>query len=108
MIYLSYKLFFRALSNKTRVEIVTLLRKGPKDVSEIVGETGFEQSRVSHNMKCLIDCGFVENKRNGKHVIYSLNKITIQPMLELIDKHIKDYSAHLKQCGLIKITRGVK
>lgn len=99
---LSYKLFFKALSNKTRFEIINALRKGPKSVSDIIKKTGFEQSRISHNLKCLIDCGFVENNRNGKQVIYSLNNETVKPLLELIDKHIGKYSAHLKQCGVIK------
>ena len=99
---LSYKLFFKAFSNKTRFEIIDSLRKGPKSVSEIIKETSFEQSRISHNLKCLIDCGFVENNRNGKQVIYSLNKETVKPLLELIDKHIGKYSTHLKQCGVIK------
>jgi len=99
---LSYKLFFKAFSNKTRFEIIDSLRKGPKSVSEIIKETSFEQSRISHNLKCLIDCGFVENNRNGKQVIYSLNKETVKPLLELVDKHIGKYSVHLKQCGAIK------
>lgn len=99
---LSYKLFFKALSNKTRFKIINSLRKGSKSVSELVKETGFEQSRISHNLKCLIDCGFVENNRNGKQVIYSLNKETIKPLLKLIDKHIEKYSNHLTHCGIIK------
>lgn len=99
---LLYKLFFKAFSNKTRFEIIDVLRNGPKNVSKIIKETGFEQSRVSHNLKCLIDCGFVENNRNGKQIIYSINKETIKPLLELIDKHIGRYSTHLKQCGIIK------
>ena len=99
---LSYKLFFKAFSNKTRFEIIDVLRKGSKSVSDIIKETSFEQSRISHNLKCLIDCGFVENDRNGKQVIYSLNNETVKPLLELVDKHIGKYSAHLKQCGVIK------
>jgi DNA-binding transcriptional ArsR family regulator len=100
---LSYKLFFKAFSNKTRFEIINSLRKGPKSVSDIVKKTGLEQSRISHNLKCLIDCGFVENNRNGKKVIYSLNEETIKPLLELIDKHIRKYERHLVKCGIIKM-----
>lgn len=99
---LSYKLFFKAFSNKTRFEIIGVLKRGPKNVSGIIKETGFEQSRISHNLKCLIACGFVENNRNGKQVTYHLNRETIKPLLELVDKHIGKYSAHLKQCGIIK------
>lgn len=99
---LSYKLFFKAFSNKTRFEIISELRKGPKSVSDIIKGTGFEQSRISHNLKCLINCGFVENNRSGKQVIYSLNKETVKPLLELIDTHIGKYAKHLVKCGIVK------
>ena len=102
MIELSYKLFFKAFSNKTRFEIIKLLRKGPKHVSDICEELGFEQSRVSHNLKCLVDCGFVNNKWNKKNKIYSLDKKHILPILKNIDKHIKFYNERLKACGVLK------
>ena len=92
----TYKLFVRAMSNKTRLDIIKYLSSnGSRNVSQICRDLRFEQSRVSHNLKCLIDCGFVEVKRKGKQRIYSLNKETILPMVKLMDKHIKKYQAHL-------------
>lgn len=102
MIELSYKLFFKAFSNETRFEIIKLLRKGPKYVSDICKELGFEQSRVSHNLKCLVDCGFVNAQRNGKNIVYSLDKKHIKPLLKNIDNHIKHYNKRLETCGIIK------
>ncbi|MCH8329083.1 MAG: winged helix-turn-helix transcriptional regulator [Nanoarchaeota archaeon] len=102
MIELSYKLFFKAFSNKTRFEIIKLLRKGPKNVSEICKELNFEQSRVSHNLKCLENCGFVNAKWNGKNKIYSLDEKHIIPILKNIEEHVKQYNKRLKTCGLIK------
>ena len=102
MIDFSYKLFLKAFSNKTRFEIIKLLRKGPKHVSDICKELGFEQSRVSHNLKCLVDCGFVNRKWNGKNKVYSLDKKYIVPILNNIDAHIKYYNKRLKTCGVIK------
>lgn len=99
---LSYKLFFKAFANKTRFELIHSLREGKKSVTELVNETGFEQSRVSHNLKCLIDCGFVENNRKGKRIVYSLNKKTVLPLLNLIDAHIGKYSQHLVECGILE------
>ena len=84
----SYNLFFKAFSNNTRFEIVKLLKKKPMSVSEIVEKTGFEQSRVSHNLKCLENCGFVVIKKNGKERIYELDKEHIIPILNEINKHL--------------------
>ena len=99
---MNYRLFMKAFSNKTRFEIIALLAKGSRNVSEICKELGFEQSRVSHNLKCLVDCGFVNNKYLGKNRIYSLDKKHILPILKNMEEHIKDYNERLKICGVLR------
>ncbi|MBS3056982.1 MAG: winged helix-turn-helix transcriptional regulator [Candidatus Aenigmarchaeota archaeon] len=99
---LSYRLFFKAFSNKTRFEIIRLLRREQKSVTEICKDLNFEQSRVSHNLKCLEACGFVSSKWNGKNKIYSLDKKHILSILDNIDKHIERYSKRLESCGVLK------
>ena len=98
----SHLLFFKALSNKSRISIISLLRKGPKSVAEISKELGYEQSRVSHNLACLAFCGFVISERNGKNKVYSLNTDTIQPLLSLVDNHIGKYARNLRECKVLK------
>ncbi|MBS1266289.1 MAG: hypothetical protein MAG795_00256 [Candidatus Woesearchaeota archaeon] len=99
---LPYRLFFKAFSNNTRFEIIKLLRKGQKSVTDICKELKFEQSRVSHNLKCLEACGFVSSKWKGKNKIYSLDKKYIIPILNNIDKHIEKYNKRLECCGILK------
>ena len=102
MINNSYKDFFKAFSNETRFEIITLLRERERSVLEIADTLGFEQSRVSHGLKCLVECGFITAKPNGKQRIYSINQDVIVPMLTLMDKHIEKYENHLKKCRVLK------
>ena len=102
---ISYKTFFGAISNKTRCEIVGLLKKGPKSVTELCEKLGFEQSRVSHNLKCLEMCGFVNSKYKGKNKIYSLDP-EIVLILNAIDKHLIKYQSHLKSCGVLDKVQG--
>lgn len=98
-----YRMFFKAFSNGTRFEIVKLLKnEHSKNVTEICESLGFKQSRVSRNLKCLLDCGFVNVEQDGKQRIYSLNQDTIYPMLSLVDRHIEKYQRHLVKCGVIK------
>lgn len=100
-----YKLFFQALGNKTRAEIVSLLRKSPKNVSQICRELNFEQSRVSHALKCLANCGFVSAKwKNGRR-IYSLNG-EMKNILTSVEKHIKKYKEQLLACGILSEGNG--
>ena len=63
-------------------KIINLLKKRDLTVTEISHKLGFEQSRVSHNLKCFEACGFVSSKANGKNKIYSLDKKHIIPILK--------------------------
>lgn len=99
----AYRLFFSALSNETRLAIIALLRRdGGKTVSEIVEELDFEQSRVSHGLKCLAFCGFVRHRREGRSRIYYLNEETLEPLLEIADRHLQLYADHLYKCEALK------
>lgn len=86
-----YELFFGTLANEQRLEIINLLRKGPKNVTQICRELNFNQTTVSHNLKKLKTCSFVFVKRNGKERMYSINKKTIKPLLGLMESHIENY-----------------
>lgn len=97
----SYELFLKALSNQTRLSIINLLRNSSYNVSEISKKLNFEQSRISHNLKCLERCGFVISRQNKKTKIYSLNGY-IKPILNAIDKHLIKYNQELERCGIMK------
>lgn len=93
----SYDLFFETFSNKTRMKIIEALRLSSKSVTEICKLTNEEQSKVSHNLKKLMECNFLDFTRQGKKRIYALNKDTIMPMLQLVEKHVEKYCG--KECG---------
>ncbi len=108
MIKVSYTLFFKALSNDTRLRIIDLLRKGPRNATEIGEALGIEQSMVSHNLVCLINCGFVIANQNGKNKVCSLNEDTVLPLLEIIDRHVEQYGKNLDGCKVLKDVRTIK
>ena len=87
----SYYMFFDTISNKTRMAIIESLLKGDKSVNEICDDVGEEQSKVSHSLKRLMDCNFLDVKREGKKRIYSLNQETVVPILRLVDKHVSKF-----------------
>lgn len=100
MKYKLYREFFLALGNQTRFAIVQLLRTKPHYVNEIVEELGFEQSRVSHNLGCLLNCGFVTWEWSGKNKVYSLNPELI-PILSGIERHLAKYAPALDRCQVL-------
>ena len=87
----AYKIFFGTLNNRYRVEIINLLRKKSRNVTEISKALNMNQTTVSHNLSRLKKCGFVFVKNNGKERIYTLNSKTIKPLMKLIDEHMNNY-----------------
>lgn len=92
MKYTSYDDFFTVLSNKQRVKILQYLnQEGPKNVSEISQKLKIEQSAVSHALRRLMLCHFVDVRQQGKERIYEINNKTIHPLFTLIEEHVKAY-----------------
>ena len=90
-----YKIFFETLGNKTRWDIVHLLKKRSCRAGEIAKALGYEQSLVSHHLRRLEACGFVHFKQKGTERIYKLNQETIKPLLLFVDKHINNFCKKL-------------
>lgn len=87
----SYDLFFDTISTRVRMDILCLLKRRPMSVGEICAGLGLEQSKVSHNLKKLAECNIIVGQQKGKQRVYSLNKKTIVPILELVEKHVRTY-----------------
>lgn len=86
-----HQFFFETLGNKARWSIVHLLLKKPHRATDIAKKLGYEQSLISHHLKRLETCGFVNVKKNGLERIYSINKKTIGPLLKLVDRHVNKF-----------------
>lgn len=94
-IYEAYKIFFGTLVSESRLRIINLLRKGRKNVSEIIKELKIEQTVISHDLARLKRCGFVIVEVKGKFRYYKLNEKTIKPLIEIIDKHMSEFCVHI-------------
>ena len=64
---------FRLLSDKTRLNILFLLRGGERNVSSLCEQLQLPQPTVSHHLGLLRMSNVISNRRHGKQVFYSLN-----------------------------------
>jgi len=87
----TYHIFFTNLANKLKIRIIISLRDKERNVTELAKELKIEQSKISHALASLRCCSIVKVKQKGKKRIYYLNKKTIIPILNLIDKHAKTF-----------------
>jgi DNA-binding transcriptional ArsR family regulator len=95
MIEKTYRQFLGTLANENRIEIILALKKKSMNVSELMEELKMQQTTISHNLKRLQICGFVSFKQEGKFRKYSVNRETIIPLIELIEKHMNQYCCHI-------------
>ncbi|RMD67790.1 ArsR family transcriptional regulator [Candidatus Pacearchaeota archaeon] len=94
-LYESYKIFFGTLVSEPRLRILNSLKKGEKNVSQLIEELGMDQTAVSHNLARLRNCGFITLEKKGKYHYYKLNEKTIKPLMELIEKHMSGHCVHI-------------
>ena len=71
-------LICKALSDTKRLEIVQILSDGEKCGCKILDKFNITQPTLSHHMKILVDCGIVNDRKEGKRHYYSLNKKVIR------------------------------
>jgi ArsR family transcriptional regulator len=72
------------LGDPTRAGIIAILAKGPKSVGELCRELKMPQPTASHHLGLLRHTGLVLRKRQGKRMIYSLNKDRLKPVVEFL------------------------
>jgi ArsR family transcriptional regulator len=64
---------FKALNDKTRREILEMLRKKDMSAGEIAEKFHFAKPSISHHLDILKQANLVVSRKNGQYVIYSLN-----------------------------------
>jgi len=84
-------LFFETLGTSLKIDIITELKHGALNVNELARKLNQERSKVSHALLSLEECRFVNARKEGKRRIYSLNKETIIPLINLAERHVKKY-----------------
>lgn len=76
---------FKALSDKTRLEIIEMLKSGTLCACKILEKFSLTQPTLSYHMKLLTDCGLVNVEKDWKWSYYSLNKDMLLQLRDFFD-----------------------
>ncbi len=82
---------FKAMSDPTRVRIISALAHTELCVYDLAATLGMSQSAVSHQLRRLRELNLVRYRKTGRHVYYRLD-----------DEHVSE----LFRCGLEHIIHG--
>ncbi len=80
---------FKALSDPTRLKIISVLSKSSYCVCDIAELLDMSQSAISHQLRILRDLKLVKYRREGKLVIYSLDDDHVLRLYEQGLDHVR-------------------
>lgn len=75
--------FFRAVGDRNRLALLGFLAHDEHSASECVAHIGLAQSRVSAHLACLVSCGLVSLRREGRFAYYSIRDQRVLDMVRL-------------------------
>jgi DNA-binding transcriptional ArsR family regulator len=81
---------FKALSDPSRLSIVSALAVSELCVCDIANLLGSSISAVSHQLRVLRNMKLVKNRKKGKMVYYSLDDECVETLLKEGIKHIHE------------------
>lgn len=76
----------KALSDPTRLRIFFLLTQRDLCVCELMYILDMPQSRISHQLRLLRDAELVEDKRDGRWIIYTIPQMIKENLAPLLQK----------------------
>lgn len=84
---------FKLLADASRIRILILLDRKELCVCQIMGVLGMSQPLVSRNLSLLMKGGYLDDRREGKMIFYSLKKKLPLPQQTLMDVLRKELTA---------------
>ena len=96
--------FFKGLGDPIRLRILEVLRDGERSVGQIVQRLGLPQNKVSMHLGCLRWCGYVETRREGRYIYYSLGDSRVTQIVGLAQELLHGSEVYLMTCDIIGST----
>jgi len=79
----------KVLAEAARLSVLNELRSGPRNVSELMAETGLSQANLSKHLQVLHTHGFVSRRRQGLFVIYQLADRSVFELCDIMCGQLK-------------------
>lgn len=76
----------KALSDKSKLEILSSLKVSPKYNLEIAEQLGLTAATMSHHMSVLLSCGFVGINKQAGRVYYHIEEDSIRRFISSLEK----------------------
>ncbi len=95
--------FLKALAHPTRLKVIEFLKKGERNVGDMMKALDIEQSNLSRHLAVLKQNGILKTKQERTTVYYDIQDHDIfkvlRPIAEILRKKFKDAELILNSLG---------
>ena len=89
---------FRGFGDVTRLAILESVSDREKTVTEIAKKLKQSQPNVSNHLSCLLECGLVKSRKEGKNKFYSIGDKRVAKLLKQSDDILTDIADGIYSC----------
>lgn len=89
---------FRGFADPTRLAILLELLDGERRVVDLVERVGSSQSNVSGHLACLKECGLVDDRPQGRAVLYRLATPVVVDLLRQAETLLVEVGHEISLC----------
>ncbi|MFZ3217202.1 MAG: metalloregulator ArsR/SmtB family transcription factor [Candidatus Acidiferrales bacterium] len=91
----------RALAEPNRLQIVELLRDGPRPVGDMVRRLGLQQPQVSKHLRVLSDAGLVGSRVDAQRRIYALRAAPLKELEIWIERYRRIWEGNFQRLDAV-------
>jgi len=90
--------FFRALGDPTRLALVEFCAQEERTGTDCVFNSGLSQGRVSAHLGCLVSCGLITLRREGRFAYFQVTDPRVLELLRVSQQMVADQAASIAGC----------
>ncbi len=92
---------FRAAGDPNRLALLAFIAEGERSASECIELLSVAQSRVSSHLACLVTCGLLDVRRDGRFAYYSIRDPRVLVLIRVAAELASDNAAQIASCTQI-------
>ncbi len=93
--------FYRALGDRTRLALLAFCADEERTGTECVAHAGLSQGRVSAHLACLVSCGLLVTRRQGRFAYYRVDDPRVLELLGTASEVVADHAASIAVCARV-------
>jgi DNA-binding transcriptional ArsR family regulator len=94
--------FYRALGDPTRLALLEFCAGAERTGTECVAHTGLSQGRVSAHLACLVSCGLVSTRRDGRYAFYRVIDPRVAELVTTARAMVAEHAESIAACAKVR------